>query len=391
MSLAYSDATTPTSVAPDAVELTGRMTRLQERMAELDLDWYVVAAPSNVCYFTDFTRDVDERPFLLLVPRTGSPVMLAPALERTHVLDRARLPMDVVSYRDVPAPAGETWPDGLREVLPAQARVGVDGALPVAHFLALPGSPVVADLVSALRFVKTPYELSRIAYACDVLSEAHALGLEQVRPGHANTDVSGAATGYMSGRLLGDNPDLNVLSFSAFMMVWPQSLSADPHNVPSLTAPFTAGGPQVTIAMINAAGYAAELERTFFLETVPHAARDPFDAMMEARATAFSMLRPGVPLHEVDVAARQVLVARGYGPYLLHRTGHGMGLEGHEPPFLAEADERVAEAGMVFSIEPGIYLPGVGGFRHSDTVQVTATGCVSLTRAPETLDELCLR
>ena len=90
----------------------------------------------------------------------------------------------------------------------------------------------------------------------------------------------------------------------------------------------------------------------------------------------------------IDAAVREAYARRGYGSGVLHRTGHGLGITGHEAPFLAVGYERQLEPGMVVSIEPGIYLPGIGGFRHSDTVLITDDGNVSLTRGPETIEEL---
>ena len=379
-----------TAAPPDVNELVDRQRRLQERMLKLGLDWFVIFAPANVYWLTDFTHDVDERPFLLLVPAVGAPVMIAPLLERDHVMQRTRLPLEVVAYREIPAPPGQTWTDALRSVLTGATRIGVEGDLPVGLFKHVPGSPIVLDLVCRLRWVKSPYEIARIAYSCAVLSQAHEAGLALIRPGASNADVSSRACELMSSRLQSDAPATNVLTISTFMMVWPQALSGDPHNLPELYDPLVPGGPQVTIGLLNAGGYAAELERTFFLGHVPEEARRPFEAMAQARELAFSLLRPGAVLGDIDMATRRLLQEHGYAHNLLHRTGHGMGLQGHEPPFLAEADETVAELGMVFSIEPGIYLPGIGGFRHSDTVLVTEDGCVSLTAAPDTIDELVL-
>jgi Xaa-Pro aminopeptidase len=137
-------------------------------------------------------------------------------------------------------------------------------------------------------------------------------------------------------------------------------------------------------------GYGVELERTFFLGSVPEWARAPFDAMLEARALAFDMARPGAVFSDVDRAVRERISQQGFGSNILHRTGHGMGITGHEAPFLALGDDRMLEAGMIMSIEPAIYMPGQGGFRHSDTVLITEEGCVSLTRAPHRLEDLTL-
>ena len=111
---------------------------------------------------------------------------------------------------------------------------------------------------------------------------------------------------------------------------------------------------------------------------------------MEARQIAFERTVPGASMAEVDKAVRDHFAHHGYAENLLHRTGHGFGVTGHEAPFLAVGYEREIEPNMVFSIEPAIYLPGVGGFRHSDTVLVTEDGNVCLTQAPDQIDELTL-
>jgi len=161
-------------------------------------------------------------------------------------------------------------------------------------------------------------------------------------------------------------------------------------QAPGLFDAFTAGGPNVVIVTIQADGYSAEIERTFFMETVPEAARAPYAAMMEARALAFARIRPGVRAAEVDGAVLTLIGERGYGGNVLHRTGHGFGITGHEPPWVALGSDTVLEPNMVVSVEPGIYLPGLGGFRHSDTVLVTEDGCVPLTAWPDRLEDLIL-
>jgi len=150
------------------------------------------------------------------------------------------------------------------------------------------------------------------------------------------------------------------------------------------------GGPHVSVVNCVVNGYGAEVERTFFLGRVPEAARGPFETMLEARRLALELTVPGADMSAVDRRVRDVFERAGYGSYLLHRTGHGLGVTGHEGPYLAEGYERTVEPGMVFTVEPGIYLPGVGGFRHSDTVLVTEEGGVLLTRGPVELDEVTL-
>jgi Xaa-Pro dipeptidase len=135
-------------------------------------------------------------------------------------------------------------------------------------------------------------------------------------------------------------------------------------------------------------GYCAECERTSFTVRPGSEARSAFAAMMEARRRAFELARPGVPCSELDAAANGFLREEGYGANLMHRTGHGFGLSTHEGPWVAEGSEDVLAPGMLISVEPGIYLPGVGGVRHSDTVLITEGGYECLTQFPTDLESL---
>ena len=141
--------------------------------------------------------------------------------------------------------------------------------------------------------------------------------------------------------------------------------------------------------MINGTlnGYGTEIERTVFLGHVPHDAQKPFEVMMATREKALELVVPGNVMHDVDYACNSIFRDEDY---LLHRTGHSIGVTGHEAPFLAEGYPRVIEPGMLFTIEPGVYIPGIGGFRHSDTVLVTEEGNVSLTPVASSLEEMTL-
>ena len=146
------------------------------------------------------------------------------------------------------------------------------------------------------------------------------------------------------------------------------------------------------VSIINAVmnGYGTEIERTFFLGHVPEATVRPYQTMMEGRYMVFDMVKPGVLMSDVDKAVNAHFKAAGYGENLLHRAGHGMGVTSHEAPFLAEGDTRVLQPGMSFTVEPGIYIKGVGGFRHSDTIIVTEDGNRILTSAPDSLQDMTL-
>lgn len=380
----------PMTAPPDAAELAARLTKLREKMQAADLDVYVSFDPVNIYYLTNFANYVHERPFLLVVPAEGTPIMVAPLLESSHVRARARCALEYATYAEFPAPAGERWFDVYRTVVPDDARVGIESALPVGIADRTPGDRTVADLIDEVRLVKSPYEIGRTVHACGIVTAGHERLLARCRPGVTEGALYAAVTRAMMSMIFRDIPDANVMVCSAKAAVWPPSISHDPHRVPTLDLPMEEGGPHVSIVAAQVDGYGVELERTFFLGRVPPWAEAPFEAMLRARATAFQMARPGAVLSEIDVAVREVIAGQGYGDRILHRTGHGLGITGHEGPYIAIGDDRVLEEGMLISIEPGIYLPDRGGFRHSDSILVTADGCVSLTEAPDELEDLTI-
>jgi len=380
----------PITEAPSKEELASRLAKIQGLMQEQELDTYVSFDPVNIYYLTHFANNVHERPFLLVIPKQGTPTMVAPLLETSHVKTRALCDLDYATYYEFPAPEGENWYDVYRDLIDSGARVGVEPAMPAGILERTPGKTVVTDIIDEVRIVKSEYEIGRNVHACQVVELGHEKLLETCRPGVIEGVIYAAASQAMMARILSDIPHANIIVTRAMGAVWPPSLSHDPHLVPTFLTAMEEGGPHVTIAFAQVDGYGVELERSFFLGAVPEQAKAPFEAMLQARARAYQLARPGAVLSEIDTAVRQVIVDRGYGDRILHRTGHGFGITGHEAPYVAEGYDRELEAGMLISIEPGIYIPGQGGFRHSDTVLVTDDGCVSLTRAPETLEELTI-
>jgi Xaa-Pro dipeptidase len=156
-----------------------------------------------------------------------------------------------------------------------------------------------------------------------------------------------------------------------------------PHSVPATHA-LLKDGPHVALVTTRVNAYAAECERTYITSPPTAAERDMFSLMLEARNLALSLLRPGVGCAEVDAGVNRFLAERGFNEpkQRLHRVGHGFGLGIHEGPWLSEGSPDVLAENMVVSIEPGIYLDGQGGYRHSDTILITDKGYELLTHAP---------
>jgi Xaa-Pro dipeptidase len=380
----------PTTAPPEKKELAGRLAKVRALMEKREIDYYITFDPVNIYYLTNFANNVHERPFILILPRKGTPTMLCPLLESSHVRTRARCALEYATYYEVPSPKGQNWFDVYKTLIDKKAKVGLESSLPVGIAKETPGKHVVVDIIDDVRLVKTAYEIGRTLHACTIINQGHRKLLEITRPGGLEILIYGEVIREMMGKTLMEIPQANLIVTKFVGAVWPPSLSHDPHIVPTPVTTMEEGGPHVSIVAAQVDGYGVEVERTFFLGRVPEQARRPFEVVMEARSLAYEMVKPGAVLEEIDRKVRQFLIDAGYGERILHRTGHGLGITGHEAPYIALGDSRKLVPGMLVSIEPGIYIPGEGGYRHSDTVLVTKKGNIRLTDAPDTLEELTI-
>lgn len=376
--------------APDRHEMRGRLDRVRALMAEEGLTHYVCACPDNVFYLTNFANYVHERPFILIISLDGPLQFLVPKLEIPHVKTRSVGDIDLIEYFEYPAPDGETWDAKFQTAFTENARIGVESICPLQVYEAVPGERVREDIVDDARIIKTDYEIARIVYASNVATDAMNLLIASAKPGAGLMEINSKCRGFMLMKTLSDNPQANMLATSATSVFQPPSVSHDPHNFTDVSMVMETNGPNVSIINGTLNGYGTEVERTFFLGEVPEDCIKPYETMMEARRTAFDMAKPGVSMSAVDEACNNVFKRAGYSDNLLHRTGHGIGVTGHEAPFFAEGYEREIKPGMLFTIEPGVYLPGTGGFRHSDTVLITVDSAISLTPVADDLAAMTL-
>jgi Xaa-Pro aminopeptidase len=248
-------------------------------------------------------------------------------------------------------------------------------------------------LIEDIRFRKSPQELALLRESSRWADNTHRHLQELVRDGANETDVGVQAS------LLGTRDMLRALGPDYDPKGWvtlPTSCgfrsqiganSAFPHAI-NRNLDMHRGDVLVTGASAYVWGYRCELERTMFVGPPGDEQRRLFQLMVGAQDAAFAAVRPGSRCSDVDRAVRAFFEAEGIQEHWRHHVGHGLGMEVHEGPFLDIGDDRVLEPGMVFSVEPGIYVPGLGGFRHSDTVAVTEDGMELMTRYPRDADSL---
>jgi Xaa-Pro aminopeptidase len=234
-------------------------------------------------------------------------------------------------------------------------------------------------VVENLRAVKDPEELSTMREAAQLISKVFAAVLPKIRPGISELDIS-AEMEYEMKMSGASGPSFETIIASG-------ERSALPHA--RATAKLLGKNELVVLdqgAILR--GYSSDMTRTVFLGRAPVRVRRIYDAVREAQEAAKVAVRPGITAGMVDRAARQVLKRRGFGRYFTHSTGHGLGLEVHEMPRLGKGDETVLEERMVVTIEPGVYIEGLGGIRIEDDVVVTSRGAADLTTATRDFLEL---
>lgn len=354
------------------MDFVARRERLKGEMAEHSVECLAVMPGPNMAYLLGYHPHVDERPCYLLVSPVGE-ALVVPELNAAEVSARVALPVYV--YPDGEAPEGALR-DALREVGAARARhLLVEEAMRF-DFVSwlrrvLPEASLEPDtvLLNRLRSRKDEEEIALLrenaAQADAVLEEAFS----SIEVGMTERQL--ALRVETSFRAKGASP--------LFAIVAAGPNSAYPHHQ-SGDGPLGHGQPVLLDVGAAYRGYTSDCTRMAYLGTPDPAYVEVQAVVEEAVEAALAAIRPGVPAHLVDQAARRVIAARGYGPFFTHRLGHGIGITGHEAPFLSPSTSTTLEVGMVFSVEPGIYLPGRFGVRLEEIVVVRPTGPEVLSR-----------
>jgi len=365
-------------------ELEQRRSDFESLVKTAELDGFLVGSTEGIYYLTGAAYVPEERPFFILFRPEKKPVLIVPKLEEAH-MQKAGIGR-VVSYDEFPAVQG--WAEVLIETAANLNCIGVEPELSVQAMEMIKGISLTPScLLSDMRMVKSPGEIEAIRETAAWAD----LGMKEIlKASYKGATVAEifSRSRAVQARVIRETRYDPVAS-SFLMASWPAPFSAQPHGIPKVEDRM-GKGPLVALSYLRVNGYGAEVERTYFHHCPTSDEQDLFYHMTGARAMAASMVRPGVSCHDVDEAVFDYLKSNGLDQYILHRTGHGIGLGNHEGPYLARGSRDILEQNMVVSIEPGIYIPDVGGFRHSDTYVVTKEGCTALTFSKDKLEDLIL-
>ncbi|MCU1605147.1 MAG: putative dipeptidase pepE [Modestobacter sp.] len=355
---------------------------------EIGVDLLVVTPGSDLRYLCGYHAHAMERLTALAVPRRGEPLLVVPRLEAPMVdaSPAGGLGLDVLAWDETDDPFARLAEAVTSRLGSAPARVAVGARTWAEHALgvqrALPGAALelASPVIDRLRMVKTPAEVEELARAGASIDRVHAAMGEWLRVGRTEAQVGAdiAAAILAEGHVAVD-----------FTIVGSGPNGASPHHELSDRVVRAGDLVVVDIGGETATGYRSDCTRTY----VVGGAADPqvaewYAVLQRAQEAATAAVRPGVTCAQVDAVARDVITAAGWGEHFIHRTGHGIGLDTHEAPYVVAGNELPLEPGMAFSVEPGIYLAGRYGARIEDIVVCTDDGVRTLNEGPRELVEL---
>ena len=362
--------------------MTNRHTALLQEMRAAGLDSLAIVPGANLLYLLGLTIHTSERLAVAFFGADGSVRAVLPALEHPRAAAEARVPVTFYPWTDV-----EGYAAALAQCLAEGqlgARLGVEyTAMRVLELRAIESaaSMHVEDataLLARLRMVKDADELESMRAAVRVVEEGLHAALAAIRPGVTEREI--AAIWERSMEAAGAAP-----SFGTIVASGPNS--ANPHHTPS-DRKIERGDLVILDGGARIDGYCSDITRTVAVGELAPEGRAIYDLVQRANRAGVEAVRPGRSGAEIDAAARRVIEAGGYGPQFVHRTGHGLGIEIHEPPYLHAGEPAPLREGTTFTVEPGVYVPGVGGVRIEDDVVMTASGGECLTTFPRDLQIL---
>jgi Xaa-Pro aminopeptidase len=368
------------TAAPDAAALRARLDRARAAASAADTDALLIAPGSDLRYLIGQAGGSFERLTTLVVPADGVPALVVPKLEAPGYSD---IPLDELGIELL------TWVDGddayqlVAGRLGRPGRVAVSDFTPALHVLALRAAlgdaeqTLAGPVVRELRMRKDAAEVEALRQAGAAIDRVHARVSEWLRAGRTEAEVGAdiAAAIVEEGHTRAD-----------FVIVGSGPNGASPHHDVSDRVIEQGDVVVVDIGGPIAEGYNSDSTRTYTVgEPRDSDVAATYAVLQEAQRAAVAAVRPGVTAEQIDAAARDVITEAGFGEFFIHRTGHGIGLDVHEEPYIISGNDLPLEVGMAFSVEPGIYQAGRWGARIEDIVVVTEDGVEALNTRPHEL------
>ncbi|WP_017548175.1 M24 family metallopeptidase [Salinicoccus carnicancri] len=384
-------------------EIIERQSVFKSRLSSNGIEGCILFSTTDIFYLTNFMFRPSERPIAFFIDPQNETHLFVPSLEHSHAITYATID-HVHSYPEYP---GEIHPMiVLRNILKTyklnNTTVGLDAqgysspkgynGAAITDLLEFKKSIDIKGWVEKQRYIKSENEIELIKESARWGNLAHQLLVEHSKAGSREMEIEGHATMEATQAMfktLGEGYKPYGNPAHAFYRGQIGPHSAFPHSQ-NQNAELKKGFNVVSQAACDVWGYKSELERTMFIEEADSRQEQYFRYMYEAQEVAFRTIKPGVEASKIEIEVQAYFKDNGLEELSRHHTGHNMGLLNHEAPFFDLGDHTVLEPGMVFSVEPGLYIDGLGAFRHSDTIVVTESGMEMITYYPRDFESLII-
>uniref|UniRef100_C5D673 Peptidase M24 n=1 Tax=Geobacillus sp. (strain WCH70) TaxID=471223 RepID=C5D673_GEOSW len=358
-----------------------RLQLFSKWLQEQHISFALITSSPNVFYLSGFYCDPHERLLALLIFPQEEPALICPQMETARV-KQAGWAYEIIDYTDTDNP-WQLLGQHVRSRNIAVERIAVEKShLSLERYELLHTYFQARSWINAeeklrqLRMIKEEKEIVVLRQAAELADYAVEVGVNAIAEGKTELDIIATIEYEMKKK--------GVREMSFATMVLTGKNTANPHGVPGLTA-IQRGDFVLFDLGVIVDGYCSDITRTVVFGEATEEQQMIYDTVLRAQLAAIDASKPGVEIGNVDRAARSIIEQAGYGPYFTHRVGHGLGIELHEYPSMNATNTMPLERGMTFTIEPGIYVPSVGGVRIEDDVFITDNGAGILTKYPKEL------
>lgn len=345
-----------------------RRSQLKAYLTNNDIGTAMISSPANVYYYTGFNSDPHERFMALVIDtNTDETILFVPALDKDAAIQDSDIAkITPISDQEEPFEVVKNTIGGMAKSVGIEAKV-----LSYYRYNSLlaffPQIEVVdvQPFINIQRMKKSKEEITYLRKAIEIIEKVLAEGIKKVKIGMTEAELT-AELEFLMRKFGADAP-----SFSTIVLTGEKA--ALPHGSPGERKIQKGDYLLIDFGVVKD-GYCSDTTRTFIIGEASDEQKKIYDIVLQSNQAGINAVQAGVPLKTFDIAARNVIIDNGYGEYFNNRVGHGLGIEVHEEPSVHQNNEQIAEAGLVFTIEPGIYIPGHGGVRIEDTVYINAEG-----------------
>ncbi|MBM6617471.1 M24 family metallopeptidase [Bacillus suaedaesalsae] len=343
-----------------------------------------ITSKANIFYLTKFYTDPHERLVSLLVFQDEAPILVAPNMEREQIL-ACGWDNEIIGYSDTDNPwefikkAVEKRGISVQTLAIEKEHMIYQRAEKINEIFTHPTFISAEEKLHELRMIKESEEISILREAAKLADYGVEVGVNSIKEGKTELEVLATIEFELKKK------GIREMSFST--MVLTGEKTAAPHGKPGLET--IKNGDFVLFDLgVVLEGYCSDITRTVALGNVNDKQREIYETVLKAELDALNICKPGLEIGTIDKTARSIITNKGYGDYFTHRIGHGLGIDVHEFPSMTSTNTNTLKAGMTFTIEPGIYVPKVGGVRIEDDVLITENGFEALTKYPKELQIL---